>query len=360
MNRNELTVKVQKKINCYLFNAYYLCILLAYDNMYPWFYENYIQLYFNANKPVNFNDKKEVWLDFYGGWTEARKMLECEEKKKAFFYNVDIIKYIEDSIDSNTYVYTYIDEYYTKEFNKQHFTHDIFIYGYDNIKKELLVIGFDNNADFTNLTIGLDAFEKAFSSGLNLSRTFDEENNNCGINDFYCINIKMRYGLDYNYTFKPNNFMRNLNDYLYSIDSSKRESSSADVFDSYILPGNTFGINIYNDLLDYIKNEKTFLDYRPFHTLYEHKYSIYERMLYIQENYCLRNSKKYLREYGIVADAFNDIRLQVIKYNISKSDKLIDSIYSEIEQYKDIEREILTEFSNDFNLCFLNNKNNKY
>lgn len=60
VDRNELTVKVQKNINCYLFNAYYLCILLAYDNMYPWFYENYIQLYFNANKPVNFDDKKEV------------------------------------------------------------------------------------------------------------------------------------------------------------------------------------------------------------------------------------------------------------------------------------------------------------
>jgi hypothetical protein len=83
-------------------------------------------------------------------------------------------------------------------------------------------------------------------------------------------------------------------------------------------------------------------------------------MLYIQEKYCLKNSKKYLKEYEIVANAFNDIRLQVIKYNISKSDKLIDSIYSEIKQYKDIEREILTEFYNDFDLCVLNNKNNKY
>jgi hypothetical protein len=340
MGSKKLKINIQRKINCFLFNAYYLCIILAYENLYPWFYENYIQLYFNASKPLNFSDEKEVWLDFYGGWTEPRKILECMEYDIDYFNNVNIITFVEESINRNNYIYTYCDEYYIKSLNREdHFVHDILIFGYDSINRVLSVVGFDLNHNFIKYHIDYEEFEQAFLSGVELGKGYGHF--------FHAMKITPKFSNSYKYSFNTGYFLDNLNDYLQSKNSYLRENRSTPLPKFYKLTDNIFGVGIYTELIKYInkivEDKESEIDYRPFHTLYEHKVSIYDSISYIYKVYNI-DEKNILREYEQVKHKFNYIRMLIIKYNISKSDKILYKVSSLISHYKDVEIDILNEF----------------
>jgi hypothetical protein len=348
MERKELKINIQKKINCYLFDAYYLCIILAYDNLYPWFCENYVQLYYNSNKPIDYTNKSEVWLDFYGGWTEPRKILQCNNKGRQYFNGINIIKFIEECIDKNKYVFTYWDEFCIKAFcREEHFVHDIFIYGYDRLQKIFLVIGFDKNHNFKNYCISYQEFEEAFNTGLELTKNVGDKR--------YFVEISSDFDENYKYQFSIHKFLSGLYDYLHSIDSSCRESNDIELFEHYKLPGNVFGMDIYNELIKYIKKtliqNADIIDYRPFHTLYEHKNSIYESMAYIIKTNDME-ADEILSEYEQVKNDFNYIRMLILKYNAKKSEKLLNEVELLILKGKSKEYDILTSFYNKLNYLY--------
>lgn len=351
LESKKLEINIQKKINCFLFDAYYLCIILANEKLYPWFYENYVQLYFNPSKPMNFSNIRETWLDFYGGWTEPRKILECIEFNKSYFNSINIIEFIETSIDNNKYIYTYYDEYFINSYFRQvnrHFVHDILIYGYDKLEKNFIVIGFDAKRKFCSYTVDYCTFEQAFSSGIKLTKDIQKNDIPNNGNNMHCMQISMQPDKNYNYVFKPSNFLSNLYDYLHSEDSSLREDKNMVPFGLYKMKGNVFGVNIYNEIDKYlykIKIEKITIDYRIFHTLYEHKNAMLERIVYISQMYNM-NQDKNIQEYKHIVDSFNNIRMIGFKYNLTKSERLLNVISSTITQEKEIEIRILSEFYN--------------
>lgn len=346
MQSNILKVNVQKKINCYLFNAYYLCIILAYENMYPWFYENYIQLYFNPHKPIDFSNRTEVWLDFYGGWTEPRKLLECTEIDKHFFANIDIIKFLEENIDKKNYIFTYFDEYFIKrQLVNNHYVHDIFVYGYNRSEKKIYVIGFDDKIQFCSYCVDYGTFEKAFYSGIEITREKDRSNNTFDKN-IYCTLISPRFDEHSNYAFNHFKFLYNLDDYIMSRNSYLRKVPYA--FELYKMEGNIFGLNIYKAILEYlaeVEAEKKILDFRPFHTLYEHKIAIFDRMSYISKTYRI-NLRNELSKYEQIVESFNYIRLLTIKYNLTKSQDLLRKQILIMNQRMGDEEEVLLNLYN--------------
>jgi hypothetical protein len=109
--------------------------------MLPWVYENYVQLYYCPSKAERNSSRKEVFLDFYGGFTDPQQILDFSARSRAEMEQVDIIEFIERAICNNYYFYTYIDEYYTVRKGLAHNSHDIFIYGYDRVKRNVNVIG---------------------------------------------------------------------------------------------------------------------------------------------------------------------------------------------------------------------------
>lgn len=114
--------------------SYYLNIILKKD-LYPWFYENYINIYWVGNENssyINFYDNHDD--DSYGRFMEERYY----KKYNDYTNSAELIDSIIQNIDNDFYALIWIDKYYVPgviEYNKYHFVHTVMIYGYDDTVK---------------------------------------------------------------------------------------------------------------------------------------------------------------------------------------------------------------------------------
>ncbi|MFZ5989296.1 MAG: hypothetical protein ACOYWZ_19550 [Bacillota bacterium] len=348
MAKKQLKVAIQKSINNYLFSAVIQCVIAAYDNLKPWFYENYVQLYFVPNKRGRYVEK-EKWIDFYGALTAPKEVLEYIDFKKDYFKDIDIMKFIESSLDDGYYFYTYYDEYYVKPSfmrTNNHFVHDLLIYGYDSESRKITAIGYDDNKVFCFYEIDYDAFDIAFKSALELTKGGGWEDM-C----FYALKIKCRYDENYKYDFDISKFMSKFHDYIYSVNTGKKDypydipCDYKDLHYLYTLKDNVYGMEINDHVLEYIKKnveEKSPLHYVMFHTLYEHKVSIMERLQYIEEQFHLKGMAEIINEYKQTVHSFDLIRHLALKYNKVKKDALLSDMISALEPGINRERVLLT------------------
>ncbi|OPZ86074.1 MAG: hypothetical protein BWY74_03742 [Firmicutes bacterium ADurb.Bin419] len=353
MDKKELIAVPQRKINNYLFNASLLCIILAYDNLKPWFYENYLQIYFNPKKSDIYSN--QGWLDFYGGWTLPQQVLEYKEFERNYFENVYIIDFIESCIEQGNYIFTYIDEYYIDNamYFGKHFVHDTFIYGYDRKKQQISVIAYDNNSNFSKYTISYSSFESAFSAAMKTTE------NKESWNEKYCVLYKCKYDNNYEYKFNLKKFLENLSDYLYSVNTALKDKPD---YQLYLSKDNIFGINVYDGVLNHLNGiEKgSQLFYPSIHTLYEHKLALKERLQYISNNFGISdNFSELVDKTDILIEAFDTFRLLAIKYNALHKENLIEKMCSIIEEQKGFEKELLSNVCDAINNYIIQLKYNE-
>lgn len=345
MAAKQIKTVIQNSINNYIFSACNLCMILANDNLKPWFYENYIQLYFVPDKYGRY-DTKEKWLDFYGALTAPQEILEYEKLKKEFFYGLDIIRFIESTIDSGYSFFSYYDEYYVKANYRnanRHFAHDILIYGYDSDKELIMAIGYNDNIVFTRYEINYKDFKIAFEKAL-------DQTNGPGWDDidFYGLKMKNRFDEDYKYSFDISKFMSGLYDYIHSVNTGKRDYPVDDgakgLHYLYILKSTVYGIDVIDHIIEYVRSgigQKLPLTYNTFHTLHEHKMSLIERLRYIAEKFNMKDILELIPEYKKIADSFSNIKLMVLKYNARRRDSLLNDIITALEPEKERERAVL-------------------
>lgn len=351
MKSKQLKIRLQNNINNYLYNSYLLCIILENENLYPWFYENYTQIFYSENKSGRYSNK-EIWLDFYGGWTAAQSLLEFIKIPRKSIVNIDILTYIKDKIDCDQYVFTFMDEYYVKpNYMKSdyHYVHDILIYGYDDLSEELMVIGFDDNRVFTSYKIPYQTFAKAFENGLALT-----EDKEVWVQDrLYGRLFKLREKGDRIYKFDIKKFSCGLHDYIFSINTGQKDfpvrsaHQEIDFFDAYFDEKNIFGMKIYDHLPEYLENVieyKTRLFYAAFHTLFEHKKGMKDRLIYIAENFKANNKfEELIDKYNHTLSVFNSMRLAALKYNKSNKESIIKDLINTINLEKAYEKEVLMQ-----------------
>lgn len=341
--REVLNIILQRDMNCYSNNAYFLNCILAYENMYPWVYENYIQLYFTENKVMRNTGNKEVFLDFFAGWTEPRNVLKCRNYNRDVIEKVDIISFIETQILEGFYVYTYLDEYYTVFLQKQHLCHDISIYGFDRDKKELYVIGFNEVFTYTKYVIDYETFYKAYKAGLDLSNKFEPEG---GIN--YLIGIMPDFDLEKVHKINIENMLSDLFDYLNCINTSKKFITSDPNFKMYSDENNHYGIVVYDMLIEYIETSSNLevLDYRIFHAMYEHKNLMSKRLHYLKEEIKYPLTSDDISKVDDIADQFNKIRFKVLKHNISLQKSIRTDLIRVLREQQKVEFEALSNIYN--------------
>jgi hypothetical protein len=322
---------------------------LAHENLKPWFYENYIQLYFIPNKRGRY-ENNEKWLDFYGALTAPKEILEFKEIQKDFFKDIDIIKFIEDCIDKGYYFYTYYDEYFVKpNFMKanRNFVHDLLIYGYDSADKKLTAVGFDDNKVYCSYEIDYEAFYKAFKNGLELTKGIGWEDAS-----FYALMLKSKYDNSFKYEFNITKFMTKFYDFLHSVNTGKNDYPETETYYPsqlhylYTLKENVYGIDTYDAIIAYLKKtmeEKSLLLYVMFHTLYEHKVSIIDRLQYISDEFRLCNIRDIVNDYEHVVCTFDQIRLLALKYNKLKKESILIEMISNMERVKSTEKALLSK-----------------
>lgn len=93
---------------------------------------------------------------------------ECLSIKKKHVYDTkQLLRQVKQGIDSNCYVYMFVNEYYMEysdNYLGRYFKHDLFIVGYNDIKSELMVLAYTQNRKFERIIISYKNLENAYKS----------------------------------------------------------------------------------------------------------------------------------------------------------------------------------------------------
>ncbi len=299
----ELQVVLQKDITTFLHRSLPLCMVLAFEKYKPWFYSNFIQIFSFTN------DKGNVELNFLEPRDCCSEIVDMICLGFPMLTHVDnILDYIIKNINMGYYLIINVDENYLPNklsYNRGHFIHPSLIYGYDNEKKQLKAIGFNQNI-FQEITFDYAQFNEAYENGklyYQYSAPWTE---------WSAIQLLRPKKFEKEYPFNHERFIKELKNYTLSIGDSIR-LYSFEYYEDQV----EYGLNVYDVFIQSMEDllqGKITSDYRAIHLLCEHKKCIYDRIEYVISRYNLEGEiVAQHEEYKKVVNQSDIIRIKVLK-----------------------------------------------
>ncbi|EPR09608.1 hypothetical protein [Ruminiclostridium papyrosolvens] len=277
------------------------------DKILPWVSERYIQLIIRPHHPVtrsDFYDNADT--DNYIirvnhcpfiGWLRNNQTTANFKK---------FTDYIEHQINNGYYLDACLDNFYlscSHQFNKNHFIHQTFIYGYDRKNRQVFIADFYDYGKYVRKSVSYKEINKSIE----------------GID--YFINLYKYEDTDY----KINLHLLKLSveDYINCKDSLRSFEFTNKNYNRDIL----YGLNFYDYIIDvFCKDE--IIDIRPFHILYDHK-----TMMKIRIDYLINIGtfdKSMLEQINSRNDSLISsavlLRNMVLKYNYNPDKNLLNKI----------------------------------
>ncbi|PWW03216.1 hypothetical protein DFQ01_107113 [Paenibacillus cellulosilyticus] len=298
-------------------------ILVNHSCYETWLYNNHIQLH------ADYDDSHTLWLCFYEPVSRRLyPLIDTETFSKGTVINnrIDLIQLIMNSIATGSYVYLSIDVYYLapyEVYQRTHFPHDMFIFGYDEHKGVFHAADFYQKGRYAHHEIPFTQVEQGFYSsysddnadfqGLQLLRVSSDE--------------KGQYTFDADYCFEL------LAEYLHGIDTSRHYKLIKDVNKRYI-----FGMPIYDMLAEYVMESKeSFEVARSLHIVYDHKNLMARRVHYLWKEGHIRDYS-FIQQFNEVARQAAMIRNKYLKLQmIQVTDYGLKGIERDIKQLRNRE-----------------------
>jgi hypothetical protein len=311
-NDFRLPVVLQKDLNTVLYQALPLCAILARPNLLPWYYENFIEIYYTDCYTVR-GDYQYAGNGFRFPAVPCRQVLKIREQYDTKTHP-DIIRQLLDAIHQGYYAYIQLNENHIPtqgSYRRRDFLHDSLLYGY-NTKREIFYgITIDAKRNFTMAEFPFDATQVAYLTGLSLpilgEAALDPQSLDRGPHlTYFKVNEKT-----VPYEFRLSVFATRLSNYVNAC-----ANPEFDYFFHCDPVKPIYGIEIYRTILDFYRNEREldFQDFRNFHFLYEHKAGILRRLQYIAMHWSASlRYEELIARYTAVRDSFNHIRLIVLK-----------------------------------------------
>lgn len=301
-----LNIKLQNDVTTYLNFSLPLCAILWNENKVSWFYEHFTQLYC-----IN-NNKEFFWLDY------LEELYFPKDIAKYFFMNsdsmesvTDIISFLKNMINECHYVILFVDGFYLPgrtQYLNTHVHIQVLFYGYDEIKKSFLSIGFDKHSVFTIFEDSYDDVTKAYFEGKNNYMKSPE-----WVRLYTAVLLKMEKP-DKKYIFNLENFIEPFTNYTLSagnatmlrpeIRTSRGENA-------------VYGLEVHEKLLFHLNillEGGYSMDYRFIHLLAEHKALLYRKLHYISNCVNRERLRKKTAEYKEIAEKFELVRRQYLKF----------------------------------------------
>lgn len=245
-------------------------IILAHSNLKNELYNSYINLicrYSDDLKSVGMTFLDVAWEDF-----RLRGLVNMELYSVSYIREGNIASFIKERIEHDYYVLLYkIDEFYlpySEFYQKGHYMHDTYIYGYEN--DDFLVMAFTKNNKLERVSVK----QKEIEDGLYSAWLQDQGLGFCSlqVNNFIRkrLNIKQIGDSLYNYLNGKDNKGNNSSDFT------------------------AYGLQVYDLIKSFLNNyiildNKVGLDIRVFRTLWEHKKLMKLRIEKIGEVYDIDN-----------------------------------------------------------------------
>ncbi|MCL6589227.1 MAG: SDR family NAD(P)-dependent oxidoreductase [Firmicutes bacterium] len=342
----ELRLVLQREITTSLHRCLPLQVILSDELLHPWFYEHFVNIF------SQIQGDGIIKLDFLEEWAPYRAAInEISLGARYLAQYPDIIPFIIDNINQGHYLNVSVDEYYLPRkmrFGKTHFIHHALIYGYDNHKQELKIVGFNAGNVIDRIVYTYDEFREAYEKG----KEFYPESAPWAYRT--AVQIFYSNGFDRPYPFNINKFLHKLYNYLHSV-------PEPDIIYYWSLREDQveYGFKVYDAVLermDAILRGVVRMDYRATHLLYEHKNAIVKRLAYIIGRYGITGRLIDLYEaYLKVAEQFKTVRLRYYELEnrftyrdiepgeMEAGKAQIEQLMAIISAAREEEKELLTE-----------------
>lgn len=301
MECNEVEIK-ESPITVYPNIAYPLMLILKEEYLKEWYYEQFVNIYSQCW------DKTLFRIDFLDSSRYFGDVIECNSLTINDAKDIDIVDYVIDQINKGYCLNVFaVDEFFVSDSNaykKKHYIHETLIYGYDNKSKVFKVVGYDKQENFTKFTYKIEEFAKAFKGAINNPPYYlVDALHSIKIRHFFC-----------NYIFSMDNFVTELERYIYSIPDYKKKYFSLASEDL-----TSYGISVYDEMINKIEekingNHDIDITYLCFHFIYEHKLMIIERLKFIKSKY-IKGSyyDELIDRYEKIVAKSNSIRINFLK-----------------------------------------------
>lgn len=339
---------ISPPISAFSHQVFPLSILMSYEESLPWVFSNYIQLFtlkdlYNQGERVGTGD---FFYNYYGDW-QLFEIKTCpwlqyyEVPQNFIFSNMNIHDFLKKFLNLGFYVKICVDKYFIKfyKIGELHETHQLMVYGYDDLNQEYFV------AD--NFAFGKFKFLKISYTDL-----YDSVNiiikNDIRSDTLRAIDLIKFKKCDnlFPEMFKLNTakIINDIKEYLL-IDGYGEIYRKISV--NYI-----FGINYYDSLIKYYEKCSKLIeqiDNRTISVLFDHKNLMYSRLIYMSEHNNLINGEFFIESYKEIKTSILIARNLLVKYNITKNSSNVNRIISLLEEVKKNEIYILNVLIKNIN-----------
>jgi len=250
-----------------------LAMILTSTQGLPWYHSTFIQL----SSQLDFKTKQLnlCFMDIGCTWyTNCHWLESLSINPTSKWYNsLSVEEIIKIGIDENRYSITHVDEFYIankESYQRRHFRHVIFIYGYNDLDHSFETLGYNKNGIYGKSQISYKDFRRAYDANEKIE---------------HIASIKIKSNNHFEIDFK---LIKELcEDYLYSRNTSRRyriyEKPTSDV---------TYGLNVYKDVENYLsaleKGDRG-IDFRLLRVLWEHKRCMCQRLKYMIDHRLIKD-----------------------------------------------------------------------
>ena len=310
----------------------------------PWIYGKYI----------NCCCKKKSFTHCIGAhgrfFTKENAMLMQKFKfDKSIFEEglVNFIEFAKDILNHQWYLMGDFDEYYIKDkeaYNRYHFRHWAFIYGYNEIEKIFYSIGYTKGGKYRKYSMSYDEFLKAINVTFSNEKELYVKKNIDRI-EFYAVKINPDYRFDFNLC----DVYIGIRDYLHSTDSYENDMEKK------------YGIECEKKYAEYILNFNDTsgeVDIRFSRLFMELKNIMVRRLKYLVDIGIV--SSDLLYRYEAISKNQETVHMLCIKYNITHDSILLSKIANIIKDIINMEQDVLSQINNQIYKTLKNNWEARY
>ncbi|GIQ67355.1 hypothetical protein DUZ99_02500 [Xylanibacillus composti] len=313
----------------YLHHAYTLAITRAYPQSISHFYNNYISLrcYQEIAQYRNYDYFNFYNFHYYPGLVREQ----ISRDLLSDYLNEHIVDFLIRAVDKNFYVLLYVDQYYisaSRHYQTTHFTHDVFVHGYDNDERQLYLKGYLKNGSFSDYQVSYEDFTAAYANG----------------NDYFWwqVYINLFQFDDGDYPFNVGYLKKQISDYLQAKNPQDDVLQFINPSGRFQQPTN-FGVATYDSLQEYfqlMRDGEIGNDIRPLQVVWEHKKIMLDRLAYLHEQGYLPDLSLH-NQYEEVKQKTEMARSLFLKYERRQDKSLIDMMAQFMDEVRQSEIAVL-------------------
>lgn len=294
------------------------------DKILPWVSDRYIQLvirpYHHLTR-ADFYDQAD--MDNYIIPAHSCPFIGWLRNNQTTAHFDNFTEYIEYQIEQGYYLDACLDAFYLScsyNYNRRHFIHQTFIYGFDSEKRQVFISDFFDDGKYARKTVSYDEINKSIE----------------GID--YHINL-YKYE-DFDYKMNLELLKLSMEDYINCRDSLKKFEFSSASYNRDIL----YGLDYYDYIIEVFCNDEV-IDRRPFHVLHDHKEMMKIRLDYLIKLKAFDNNKLEqicTRNDSLVSNSMV-LRNMVLKYTLNHNSNLLCKIKEKCNAIKNSDKELFMD-----------------